>query len=254
MIGGVMTRIGSEMSDEKKKPESKDKTSSEMPNVLDPVEPEKPNSPPKKKSGGKLLLLLVGIVVVSFVIVLAGTEYFDKRGGGAGSSASSSSGPSVGGPFTLVNDEGQTVTEKDFLGKYMLVFFGYTYCPDVCPTALSDIAGVMDMLPAEKAGKITPAFISVDPARDTPEHLNEYVSYFHPQTVGLTGTEEQIKAVARAYRVYYRKHEPTGDDPLDYLVDHTSIIYFIGPDGKLVTHFSHGTDPQAMAERIGKLL
>ncbi len=238
------------MSDDKKDADGQPET----PNVLDPVE-QKPEAPKRKKSsGGKLLLLLVGIVVVAFVIVLAGTEYFAKRGSETAGSSSSDSGPSVGGPFTLVNHKGETVTEKDFLGKYMLVFFGYTYCPDVCPTALSDMAAVLDMLGEEKAQKVVPVFISVDPARDTPEHLAEYVSFFHPRTVGLTGTEEQIKAVAREYRVYYRKNDPAGNDPQDYLVDHTSIIYLMGPDGKLVTHFSHGTDPKAMAERIGQLL
>jgi cytochrome oxidase Cu insertion factor (SCO1/SenC/PrrC family) len=238
------------MADDKKAPDS----APEMPNVLDPVEPEKVTPKAGKASGGKLLLLLVGIVVVAFVIVLVGTEYFAKRGGETAGSSQSDSGPSVGGPFTLVNHKGETVTEQDFRGKYMLLYFGYTYCPDVCPTALSDMASALDMLGEEKAAKITPVFISVDPARDTPDHLAEYVPFFHPRTVGLTGTEEQIKAVAREYRVYYRKNDPQGSDPQDYLVDHTSIIYLVGPDGKLVTHFSHGTDPQAMAERIGKLL
>ncbi|MEX2311767.1 MAG: SCO family protein, partial [Rhodospirillales bacterium] len=179
---------------------------------------------------------------------------FSNRGAGTDGAISASDGPSVGGPFTLVNHKGETVTDKDFQGSHMLIFFGYTYCPDVCPTALSDMTTALDMLGEEKAGKITPVFISVDPARDTPEHLAEYVPFFNPRTVGLTGTEEQIKAVARAYRVYYRKNEPKGDDSQDYLVDHTSIIYLVGPDGKLVTHFSHGTDPKAMAERLGKLL
>ena len=215
---------------------------------------EKKAPPAKKASGAKLLFLLVGIVVVAFVIVVAGSEYFAKRSGGGSGTASQTGGVSVGGPFTLVNQDGKQVTEKDFLGGYMLVFFGYTYCPDVCPTVLSDIASTLDMLGEEKAGKITPVFITVDPARDTPEHLAEYVKFFHPRTVGLSGTEDQIKAVAREYRVYYRKNEAKGDDSQDYLVDHTSIIYLIGPDGKLVTHFSHGTEPKAMAERLGKLL
>jgi len=240
------------MADDKKDPDPKPGQTPEMPNVLDPVEPEVAAEKPKKKSGGKLLLLLIGIVVVAFLIVLAGTEYFDKRG--VPGSTQSSSGPSVGGPFTLVNQNGETVTDKDFLGRYMMIYFGYTYCPDVCPTALSDIASVLDMLGEEKAAKITPVFISVDPGRDTPEHLAEYVSFFHPRTIGLTGSEEQIKNVAREYRVYFRINEPEGSDAQDYLVDHTSIIYLVGPDGKLITHFSHGTEPQAMAERIGKLL
>lgn len=238
------------MADKKKTPDQ----SPVAPTVEPKEQPDKVAAKPGKSSGSKLLLLLIGIVIVAFVIVVAGSEYFAKRGSSADGTKTESSGPSVGGPFTLVNHKGETVTDKDFLGGYMLIFFGYTYCPDVCPTVLSDISSVLDMLGDEKAAKITPVFVSVDPARDTPEHLAEYVTFFNPRTVGLTGTEEQIKAVARAYRVYYRKNEPKGDDPQDYLVDHTSIIYLIGPDGKLVTHFSHGTDPKAMAERLGKLL
>ena len=208
---------------------------------------------PKAKSGGKLLIVLVSVVVLAFVIVLAGSEYFAKRGA-EDTSTSTSNGPTVGGPFELVNHKGEVVTEKTFLGDYMMVFFGYTYCPDVCPTVLSDIATTLDILGDEKGGKITPVMISVDPARDTPEHLAEYVSFFHPRTVGLTGTEEQIKVAARTYRVYYSINKPQSDDPLDYLVDHTSIVYLMGPDGKLVTHFSHGTTPEVIAERLGKIL
>lgn len=207
----------------------------------------------KSKSGGKLLILLVSVVILAFVIVLAGSEYFAKRDAD-GTATSTSSGPTVGGPFELVNHKGEVVTDKTFQGGYMMVFFGYTYCPDVCPTVLSDIATTLDILGDEKGGKITPVMISVDPARDTPEHLAEYVSFFHPRTVGLTGTEEQIKAAARAYRVYYSINKPQSDDPLDYLVDHTSIVYLMGPDGKLVTHFSHGTTPEVIAERLGKIL
>jgi cytochrome oxidase Cu insertion factor (SCO1/SenC/PrrC family) len=205
----------------------------------------------KRRSGISLLAFLIGIAVLAFIIALAGFEYFDKSGG---KDKPLLSAPSVGGPSELVNQRGETVTDKDFLGGYMMVFFGYTYCPDVCPTALSDMAAALDMLPPEKAKQVTPVFISVDPNRDTPEHLAEYVGFFHPRTVGLTGTEEQIKAVAREYRVYFRTNDPTGDDPQDYLVDHTSIIYLIGPEGNLVTHFSHGTTAEAMAERIGQLL
>ena len=209
----------------------------------------------EKGSGGKLLALLVGVVVIAFAIALGGYEYFSGRMPGGGESAEQTSAtPNVGGPFTLVNHKGETVTDEDFRGRYMMVYFGYTYCPDVCPTSLTDMATALDMLADEKAEKVTPVFISVDPARDTPEHLAEYVEFFHPRLVGLTGTEQQIKDVAREYRVYYRLNEPSGDDPLDYLVDHTSIIYLVGPDGKLVTHFSHGTSPEAMAERLGKLL
>lgn len=206
----------------------------------------------KQKSGARLLLVLISIVVLAFVIAMAGSDYFAKAP--SNGAVNSDGTPTVGGPFTLTDTKGETVTDKDFAGKYMLVFFGYTYCPDVCPTALSDMSTALDMLSDAKVSKLTPVFISVDPKRDTPEHLSEYVTFFHPKLVGLTGTEQQIKDVAREYRVFYRLGEPSADDPLDYTVDHTSIVYLIGPDGKLVTHFSHGTTPEAMAERLGQLL
>ena len=211
---------------------------------------------PAKSSGGKLLALLLGVGVLAFVIALVGFEYFQSRGSKTADfgTVKQTGAPSVGGPFELVDHSGTAVTDKDYAGQFMLVFFGYTYCPDVCPTALSDMSVALDLLGEEKTEKVTPLFISVDPARDTPAHLAEYVSFFHPKTVGLTGTEEQIKKVAREYRVYYRLNEPDPDDPQDYLVDHTGIVYLMGPDGKLVTHFSHGTSPEKMAERLGQLL
>lgn len=211
---------------------------------------------PAKSSGGKLLALLLGVGVLAFVIALVGFEYFQSRDSKTADFGvvKQSGAPSVGGPFELVDHSGKTVTEKDYAGQFMLIFFGYTYCPDVCPTALSDMSIALDLLGEEKTDKITPLFISVDPARDTPAHLAEYVSFFHPKTVGLTGTEEQVKKVTREYRVYYRLNDPDPNDPQDYLVDHTGIVYLMGPDGQLVTHFSHGTSPEKMAERLGQLL
>ncbi len=210
---------------------------------------------PEKRAGGmKVLALLLGVAIVAFAIVVGGYEYFAQRDGGTGTAQTEDGGVRIGGPFTLVDHDGKTVTDKDFLGTHMLLFFGYTYCPDICPTALSDVGTALDMLDTDKAAEFTPVFISVDPARDTPEHLKEYVSFFHPSTVGLTGSEEQIKVATRAYRAYYRIGEPESDDPLDYLVDHTAIIYVVGPDGNMLTHFSHGTTPEAMAERLGRLL
>lgn len=155
----------------------------------------------------------------------------------------------IGGPFTLTDHNGQQVTEKTYSGQYKLVFFGYTFCPDVCPTTLTTLSNTMDIL-GDAAAKVTPLFISVDPDRDTPEHLKEYVGYFHPSIVALTGTNQQIKDVAKAYRVYYAKAKASKDDPEDYLVDHTSITYLIGPDGEFVEHFSHGIEAEKMAEQL----
>jgi len=159
----------------------------------------------------------------------------------------------IGGPFTLTDHNGQQVTEKTYAGQFMMVFFGYTFCPDVCPTTLTTLSDTMDIL-GESGKKVTPIFVSVDPARDTPDHLKDYVAYFHPSVVALTGTEDQIKAVTKAYRVYYAKAKPTEDDPEDYLVDHSSITYLIGPDGLFVEHFSHGTEAEEIAERLRKHL
>ena len=158
----------------------------------------------------------------------------------------------VGGPFTLTDHTGKRVTEQDFRGKHMLVFFGFTFCPDVCPTGLQVMTQAMEQL-GPKAERIQPIFISVDPERDTPEQLAMYVSSFHPSLVGLTGTTEEVEAAARAYRVYYRKVKDEKSSA-DYTVDHTSIIYLMDPKGEFVTHFTHATPAATMAERLAKAL
>lgn len=158
----------------------------------------------------------------------------------------------VGGPFSLVNQDGKRVTEKDFLGKYMLVFFGYTYCPDVCPTELQVMTAALDQMGPE-AEKIQPVFVSVDPQRDTPEVLKAYVGNFGPRLMGLTGTPEEIASVAKAYRVYYAKSGDK-DSPDAYLMDHSSIVYLMGPDGHFVKHFPYSTDAQKLAVELKEAL
>lgn len=152
----------------------------------------------------------------------------------------------VGGPFSLTNQDGKRITEKDFLGKYTLYFFGYTYCPDVCPTELQVMTAALDQMGAD-GEKIQPVFVSIDPQRDTPEVLKSYVSAFGPRLVGLTGTPEEIANVAKAFRVYYRK---ASEGETDYLMDHSSIIYLMGPDGSFVRHFSYSTDVKALADGL----
>jgi len=158
----------------------------------------------------------------------------------------------VGGPFTLTDHTGRRVTDKDFRGQYLLVFFGFTYCPDVCPSGLQVMTAALEEL-GPKAEKITPIFISVDPERDTPEQLALYVSSFHPRLVGLTGTPEEIQQVAKAYRVYYKKVEDEGSTA-GYTIDHTSIIYLMSPTGEFITHFTHATPVSAMVEQLEKVL
>lgn len=193
-------------------------------------------------------LKTVAILLTVVVVAVGGRWLLLSSHDDAGVTAA----PAIGGPFELVNGQGQTVTEADFRGRYMLVYFGYTYCPDVCPTTLATMGQALDMLPPETAEKITPVFITVDPERDTPELVGEYVKHFHPRLVGLTGTAEQIRTVTQAYRVYYQKVEEEGDDPDAYLMDHSAIAYLMGPDGAFLTHFSHGIAPEKMAETLAE--
>ena len=162
-------------------------------------------------------------------------------------------GPTIGGSFTLVDHNGKTVTARDFRGRFMLVYFGYTYCPDVCPTTLTTMADAIDIL-AGDGDSVVPVFITVDPERDTPEHLKMYVNYFHPRLVGLTGTSASVAAAAKAYRIYYAKARQDGASGDDYLMDHLSFVFLMGPDGAFRAHFENGIGPDAMAKRIREYL
>jgi len=156
-------------------------------------------------------------------------------------------GLALGGPFSLVDQTGRAVTEADFAGRHLLVYFGFTYCPDVCPTELGTIAAAVDEL-GEQGEQVTPMLITIDPERDTPEALADYVSRFHPRMVGLTGTPAQIAAAARAYRVFYAKVERP--EMSAYLMDHSSFIYLVGPDGKVRTLFRPESTPEAIAQSV----
>lgn len=160
--------------------------------------------------------------------------------------------PLVGGPFTLTDHTGKTVSEKDFLGRHMLVYFGFTNCPDVCPTELQVITTALETL-GDKAKEITPVLISVDPERDTVEKMAAYVDHFHDRLVGLTGTPEQIKAAAKAFRVYYKKVDDQSSSA-GYTIDHSSIVYLMDDKGAYAAHFAYGTDPAKMAAKIAEKL
>jgi len=154
---------------------------------------------------------------------------------------------SVGGPFELIDHTGRKRTDADFRGKLLLVYFGYTYCPDICPTDLAQISLTIDKLGI--AGKaVQPLFISVDPARDTPSVLAQYVAMFHPRLIGLTGTPTQIRALADSYRAYYAKYSPP--DGGVYLIDHTGFIYLMGRRGEYLGFFPPGTSADRMVEII----
>ena len=152
----------------------------------------------------------------------------------------------IGGPFTLFASDGRTVTDRTYHGKWLLIYFGYTSCPDACPTALNNMGVALDQLGPEAAA-LQPVFITVDPKRDTREALAEYLKSFDPRIVALTGTEDQIAAVVKEYRVYVAAHSGSGTD---YLVDHSSLFYLINPDGKFV-NILHG-DISGDEIQIGK--
>jgi|SRR6478672_751263 protein SCO1/2 len=149
----------------------------------------------------------------------------------------------IGGPFALIDHNGARRTDADFRGQFMLVYFGFTYCPDVCPTDLQQMGMAVDQLgPAGDA--VQPIFITVDPERDTPEHLKDYVAMFHPRFVGLTGDASAIKEAARAYRTYYAKVEL---EKSDYTVDHSAFIYLMGRNGEYLSFFPPGTSADLLA-------
>jgi len=214
------------------------------------------NAAPRLPSGRKMFF--AGVVLISGLLLVwknyIGPKYFSKQGQLQKSkeeNVQSVSVPQIGGSFLLVNQDGETVSEADFMGKYMLVYFGFTYCPDVCPTSLTVIEDALGLL-GDEAEHITPVFITVDPERDNPEALKLYVEHFHPRQVGLTGSVAQIKAVAKAYKVYFSKSGDGYDD--DYLLDHSSITYLMSPEGKFITHFSNGVEASTMAEKITEIL
>jgi protein SCO1/2 len=190
------------------------------------------------------LLAILGVVVVvalaigARMAILSGPDH--AVGGG------------IGGPFTLVRDDGKTVTDKDFRGKSMLIYFGYTFCPDVCPTSLNLMTSALDRLEPAQRSKVVPVFITVDPARDTPTVMKDYVSAFLPDMVGLTGSPEQVGKVMKAYKVYAAKVK--SDDPAAYTVDHSSILYLVDAEGRFVQHFAHGTNVEDIVAGLKKHL
>ena len=164
----------------------------------------------------------------------------------------SSGKPKVGGPFELIDHTGKAVTNADFAGKYMLMFFGFTFCPDVCPTELQVITSALEEL-GPVADKIQPLFVTIDPARDTPEAMAQYVAHFHPSFIGLSGSSEQIAKVAKAYRVYYKRVEDP-NSAAEYTMDHSAVVYLMGPDGAFVKHYGGATSPEAMAKSLKELV
>jgi protein SCO1/2 len=168
---------------------------------------------------------LLPVTLTAVVLIVAASLYLWQAAGLFGGQGS----VVVGGPFSLVDQHAKPVTEETYRGRLMLVYFGYTYCPDVCPTTLARIGQALDQLSPEERKQIAPVFITIDPARDTPAQLAQYVPNFHPDLIGLTGSAEEIGKVEKEYRVYAKRvDEPNGT----YSMDHSSILYVMGKNGK----------------------
>jgi len=160
--------------------------------------------------------------------------------------------PAIGGHFTLVDQDGRTVTDATWHGKWLLVYFGYTHCPDACPMALNTMAAALDRLDAETRARVQPVFVTVDPARDTPAVMKSYVGAFEGAGIaGLSGTQEQVTAIETAYRIHVQRHDD-GDD--EYSLDHTAVIHIMDPSGRFVGLVSDLMPPERLADRLAQLL
>ena len=162
-------------------------------------------------------------------------------------------GADIGGDFTLTGEDGKPVSWGDFDGQYRTIYFGYTFCPDVCPVDVQRAMAGLKRFEAsdpERAAKVQPLFVSVDPARDTPEVLTEFTDAFHPRLIGMTGSKEQLDKLTKDYAAYYSIGAP--NEAGGYLVDHTSITYLFGPDGKPIAILPTDAGPEAVAQELDK--
>jgi protein SCO1/2 len=195
-------------------------------------------------------LYAAAAVVIAVGLGLGGYLFLQQRPIALFESLTATSKPKVGGPFTLVDQKGNEVTDRTLLGKPTVMFFGFTHCPEVCPTTLYEMTLVLEEL-GEDAGNINSVFVSVDPERDTREALADYLEAFDPHIIGLTGPRDEIQRMADAYRVYFRKVPMDGGD---YTVDHTALVYLFDADGNFVNPLNLKQEPQQAAEPIRELL
>lgn len=159
----------------------------------------------------------------------------------------------IGGAFSLVDHNAKPVTDKDYLGRHLLIFFGYTYCPDICPLALETVSAVQDILGKDSA-KLHPLFISVDSERDTPDVLKDYLGNFHPSITGLTGSPDQVRNTAKVYRIFFAKVREEGDPEDEYLMNHSTALVLMNPKGKFLRVYNPNIEAEALAADIEKRL
>jgi protein SCO1/2 len=208
-----------------------------------------PNSSHKAAAGSPRLIIAAVLLAGALILAtgaLLGLALRENPKGAAGTML----GSAIGGPFHLIDQNGKPVSDGDLKGKWQLLFFGYTHCPDTCPTALNEISLALDQL-GKKRDEIEIVFITVDPERDTPDVLKSYVQSFDAPIIALTGAADQVARAAKAYRVYYAKH-PRPDGGYD--MDHSAVIYVMDPQGRFTATFTPDATADAMAERLQKLL
>ncbi len=198
---------------------------------------------------------LLTVIVAGFLIgAMGGAAALLLTGGASNPNVTTTGKALIGGPFALVDQHGKTVTDRDFRGRHMLIFFGFTHCPDICPAELQVIAASLDEL-GPKAEEVVPVFVTLDPERDTPEVMADYVKNFGSRFVGLTGSPEAIAEAAKAYRVAFSKFgnkDAVGDD--NYSIDHSAFVYLMGSDGEYITHFNYGAPAAKMTESLRRYL
>ncbi|MEM9629991.1 MAG: SCO family protein [Pseudomonadota bacterium] len=199
---------------------------------------------------GLKLFRYVAWAAVAALAVVSGVLVYQQTAGNKNSGALIEPLAAIGGPFELVNGNGETVSDKTFAGKPMVLFFGFTFCPDVCPTTLSELQGWIELL-GDDAGKLNYAFVSVDPERDTPEVIRDYVAAFDERITPLTGSREQVDAMVKAYRVYAKK-VPLDDG--DYTMDHSAAVYLMNSDNKFVGTIAYGEDEENAMRKLRRLI
>lgn len=191
--------------------------------------------------------LASGLKVLSFIaVVLSGCGQAPQQCGTKGDPA-----VPIGGAFELTDHMGAQATNDSYAGRYRIVYFGFTFCPDICPTELQSISAALDRL-GSNAAKFQPLFITIDPERDDVDAMAAYVSHFHPSFIGLTGSSAEIEKAAQTFKIYYAK-APNADDPKDYTMNHSSFIYVMDCEGRYIRHISQGASPEEIAATLAEL-
>ena len=208
----------------------------------------------RRKGDRTMSKLYAGLAVAAVVGLIGGTAGYvamQRAGDQFADCRAGAVGGAIGGPFSLVDETGAAVTEKDVITKPSLVYFGYTFCPDVCPFDMARTAEAVDILD-EQGLDVTPVFISIDPDRDTPAVLADFTDNLHPKMIGLTGSPEQVKAASQAYKTYYRRQ--ASEDPEFYLMDHSTFTYLVLPGTGFVDFFKRDETAEQMAQRTACFL